>query len=110
MRLAADIALLERALDVTRRVIVPEEPKLSDPAAALERLLEQLQHRRGSPAEYMLIRDEAVWLAQAAKNVLVYRDDRNEPMAERWTRLAALLRDGIEQDLHNARNSIGALA
>lgn len=110
MRLAEDIALLERAAAIAGQAIWPQADNVTVPPRTFDALLEEVEQRRASPADYRLIRDEAVWLLQAAKNVALYRADDNAPMLERWMRLAELVRAGVELDLHNAKKSIGALA
>lgn len=109
MRLSEDIALLERAATIAGKAIWPEAENERVPAGTLATVCEEVEQRRGAPAEYTLIRDEAVWLLQAARNVVIYRDDANAPMIERWTRLAELLAAGIALDLTNARKSLEAL-
>lgn len=106
-RLHDDIALLERAANIAGTAIWPERPNVVVPPATFEQLLDEVEKRRGAPADYTLIRDEAVWLMQAAKNVVLYREDDNGVMVERWTRLAELLRSGVALDLVNARKSLG---
>lgn len=106
MRLAEDIVLLDRAADIAGRAIWPEGDGVTVPAATLAALAEQLQRQRLAPAEYRLIDDEAVWLLQAAHRVVLERADDNKVKAERWTRLAELLRAGVALDLENAKKSL----
>lgn len=109
MRLAEDIALLKRAADIAGQAIWPEAESVTVPVKTLEQLLEEIEKRSGSPAEYSLIRTEACWLMQAAKQIQLYRADANAPMIERWTRLAELLRAGIAVDLENANKTLETL-
>lgn len=108
-RLAEDIALLDRAATICGRAIWLEGDNVSVPAATLAALAEELQRRRLAPAEYRLIDDEAVWLAQAAHRVVIERADENAVKVERWTRLAELLAAGVALDLANAKKSLGAV-
>src|SRR4051812_13699513 len=99
MRLAEDIALLDRAATIAGKAIWPEGDGVSVPAQTLALLADELQQRRMAPADYRLIDDEAVWLLQAAHRLVLERADDNRPKAERWTRLAELLRAAVALDL-----------
>lgn len=105
-RLVEDIALLDRAMKIAGRAIWPEGDNVTVPAQTLATLAEELQRRRLAPAEYRLIDDEAVWLAQAAHRITLERADDNAVKVERWTRLAELLAAGVALDLQNACKSV----
>lgn len=109
-RLADDIALLERAADIAGKAIWPDADSVTVPAQTLATLAEELQRRRLAPVEYRLIDDEAVWLLQAAHRLVLERADDNRPKAERWMRLAELLRASVALDLDNAKKSLGQVA
>jgi hypothetical protein len=106
-RLAEQIALLDHASAIAGRAIWPAEANVSVPAKTLQALFEQLAGEAARPAEYRLISHEAVWLMQAAKNVVLHRADKNAAMAERWLGIAELLDEAVAADLENARKSIG---
>lgn len=109
-RLQQDIALLERAAAIAGKAIWPDEAAVTVPPATLEALADELAQARLRPVEYRLIGDEACWLIQAARNLVIHGADQNGVMVERWRRIAELLRAGVALDLENARKSLGGLA
>jgi len=107
MRLADDIALLARADKIARRAIYPDAANERVPVSTFDALTDELKARHGSPADYTLIGDEALWLIQAAKNLTLYRLDDNAPMAQRWRDLAEKLVAAVALDLQQRKAKPG---
>lgn len=105
-RLSEDINLLAHAAAIAGQAIWPDDARVTVPPRTLEQLGDALARRRETPADYRLIDDEAVWLLQAAKRVTLERLDGDRVKAERWTRIAELLRAAIALDLENAKKSL----
>lgn len=108
MRLADDIALLERAAGIAGQVIWSDAANISVPDRTLRALIDEVEAARLRPTEYALIRYEALWLIQAASQTQFYRADGNAAMAERWEGFAQKLSAAVQLDLLNARKSLEA--
>jgi len=108
-RLADDITLLARAADIAAKAIYPEL-QLTVSSRTLDTLADELMARRGMPADYVLIGDEAVMMMQCARNLVLCREDRDAVKVERWRRLGELFAAAVALDLNNARKSLGEVA
>lgn len=113
-RIAADIALLQRAADTAGLVLYPgggnktfTHGNITVAPDTLTALALELDERRRQVPEYRVIDYPAVWLLHAAQQLLLHRADDNAVMAERYQRLGEHLRSAVESDLENARKSLG---